>query len=290
MDVTDDALAVVIDPSIDVVVELIGGIEPARTLMLTALGEGKSVVTANKELLAHHGSELLVAADRKGVDLYFEASVGGAVPVVRALRESLSGDRITKVQGVLNGTANFVLTRMEEDGCSLADALKEAQERGFAEADPSADIEGFDAAAKAAILATVISRQPVTPSEVEVEGIADVTRDEMRSAARRGFAVKLVTSIDLHSRGLSARVGPALVPHQHPLSSARHETNAVVIDAEAAGRLVFVGAGAGGPATASAVLGDIVAVARNALSHARGPAPCNNLSVSQTSRLSTGAV
>jgi homoserine dehydrogenase len=261
---THDAAAVVADPTIDVVVEAIGGIEPARTFLLDALKAGKPVVTANKELLANVGSELFAAADAAGVDLLFEAAVGGGIPLIRPLRESLAGERVRRVMGIVNGTTNYVLTRMSEEGLSYADALAEAQGLGYAERDPTADVEGFDASAKAAILATVAFRATVVAGDVYREGIAAITPADLTSAARLGYAVKLLAVAEQGDDGrVAVRVHPAMVPTAHPLASVRESFNAVFVEGDAVGSLMFYGRGAGGLPTASAVLGDVIDAAVN---------------------------
>jgi len=269
---TTDAAALAARDDVDIVVEVIGGIEPARSLILSAMRHGAAVVTANKALLAEDGATLHDAARTFGVDLYFEASVAGAIPLLRPLRESLAGDTVRRVLGIVNGTTNFVLTRMDETGASFAGALAEATDLGYAEADPSADIDGFDAAAKAAILAGLAFHTRVTLADVHREGIAAVTASAVASARDMGRVVKLLAICERASdgRGVSVRVHPAMIPRSHPLASVREAYNAVFIEAEAAGQLMFYGRGAGGAPTASAVLGDIVAVARNKVKDALG--------------------
>lgn len=268
-----DPTIVTTDPAIaidgrDVVVELIGGIEPARTFVRRALDQGISVVTGNKALLAAHGPELHDAAAASGADLYYEAAVAGAVPVVYGLRESLAGDRITRVMGIVNGTTNFILDAMATKGVSYAEALAKAQELGFAEADPSADVDGYDAAAKCAILASLAFHTRVSIDDVAVEGITQITADDMAEAAFTGHAIKLLAIAERRvtddgAEGVSARVHPALVPLDNPLATVAGAFNAVVVDGEAAGRLMFYGQGAGGAPTASAVLSDLVAAAHH---------------------------
>jgi homoserine dehydrogenase len=269
---TTDAASLVARDDVGVVVEVIGGIEPARSLLLTALGRGASVVTANKALLAQDGPALYDAARATNADLYFEASVAGAIPLLRPLRESLAGDRIHRVMGIVNGTTNFVLSRMDETGAGFTEALEEATALGYAEADPTADIDGFDAAAKAAILASLAFHTRVTAADVHRQGISDVTAADVASAARMGCIVKLLAIAELSSdgRAVGVRVHPAMIPRTHPLAGVRDAYNAVFVEAEAAGQLMFYGRGAGGAPTASAVLGDLVAAARNRLSGARG--------------------
>jgi homoserine dehydrogenase len=261
---TIDAHAVVTDPSIDLVVEVIGGIEPARELILAALKAGKPVVTANKELLANVGAELFEAASAGGVDLLFEASVGGGIPLIRPLRESLAGERIRRVIGIVNGTTNYILTRMTEEGASYHDALAEAQSLGYAERDPTADVEGFDAAAKAAILATVAFGVRVVAGNVYREGISSITPDEISFARRLGYVIKLLAVVEQSVDGqVDVRVHPAMVPATHPLASVRDSFNAVFVEGEAVGELMLLGRGAGGMPTASAMLGDLLDAAHN---------------------------
>jgi len=260
---TDDAAAVVADPDIDLVVELIGGVEPARSLVTMALDAHKPVVTANKELVALAGVDLFDRAADARVDFLFEASVGGGIPLIRPLRESVAGDRIHRVLGILNGTTNYVLTRMTESGATFDTALAEAQALGYAEADPTADIEGFDAASKAAIVASLAFGSHVTAEQVHREGIADVTAEDIAAADRLGYVVKLLAIAEEQGGDVAVRVHPAMVPADHPLASVRESFNAVFIEGDAVGELMLYGRGAGGGPTASAVLGDIVDAARN---------------------------
>ncbi|WEV72260.1 homoserine dehydrogenase [Bifidobacterium sp. ESL0790] len=255
----------------DIVVELIGGIEPARTLVLEALNNGSSVVTANKALLAKHGTELYRAAENNNVDLYFEAAVAGAIPLVRPLRESLAGDTVTSVIGILNGTTNYILDEMTTKGLDFDVALKDAQAKGYAEADPTGDIEGEDAANKAAIVATLAFHTPVSIDDVAVEGITKVTADDIAAAAAEHKVVKLLSVVENGENGVSARVYPALIPEGHPLASVHGSFNAAFVHAEAADDLMFYGPGAGGAPTASAVLGDIVTEARHIAGGSVGP-------------------
>ena len=269
---TTDLMSVVKDPNIDLIIEVIGGIEPARELILAALETGKSVVTANKALLAKHGGELFAAADKFGADLYYEAAVAGAIPILRPLRESLVGDHIQKIMGIVNGTTNFILTKMDESGAAFGDALAEAQALGFAEADPTADVEGFDAAAKAAILASLAFHSRVTGDDVFREGITKITSTDVAVARSLDLVIKLLAIAELNSDGqISVRVHPTLISRNHPLAAVRESFNAVFVEAEAAGALMFYGRGAGGTPTASAVLGDLVAVARHRISGGLGP-------------------
>ena len=270
---TTDAMALVTRPDVDLVVELIGGIEPARSLLLAALESGKSAVTANKALLARDGAALHRAASANAVDLYYEASVAGAIPLLRALRESLAGDAVRRVLGIVNGTTNFILDRMDSAGSDFGDALGQAQRLGYAEADPTADVQGHDAAAKAAILAGLAFHTQITSADVYTEGISGVSADDIASAKALGFVIKLLAICERCDGGVSVRVHPAMIPRLHPLAAVHEAYNAVFVEAEAAGRLMFYGAGAGGRPTASAVLGDIVAVARNRRAGLRGPEP-----------------
>ncbi len=261
---TRDAHAVVSDPSIDVVVEVIGGIEPARELITTALAHGKPVVTGNKELLANVGTELFAAADAAGVDLLFEASVAGGIPLMRALRESLRGEPITRVMGIVNGTTNFILTKMSEEGAEYMAALTEAQALGYAERDPTADVEGFDAGAKTAIIATIAFGVKVVAGDVYHEGISRITAADIAVARRLGYVVKLLGIAEQLPTGeVAVRVHPAMVPVTHPLASVRESYNAVFVEGRAVGSLMFYGRGAGGSPTASAVLGDVIDAAVN---------------------------
>ncbi len=270
---TTDAEALVTRDDVDIVVEVIGGIEPARSLILSAMASGKSVVTANKALLAEDGATIHGAARDNGADLYFEASVAGAIPLLRPLRESLAGDRVRRVLGIVNGTTNYILDRMDSSGASFSEALEEAQALGYAEADPTADVEGFDAAAKAAILAGIAFHSRVTAADVHREGITEITAADVASARGMGYVIKLlaICARSDDGRSIGVRVHPAMIPRSHPLAGVREAYNAVFVEAESAGRLMFYGAGAGGAPTASAVLGDIVAVARNRLAGTRGP-------------------
>jgi homoserine dehydrogenase len=262
---TRDAHALVADPDIDLVVEVIGGIEPARELITTALRNGKPVVTANKELLANVGTELYAVAEESGVDLLFEAAVAGGIPVIRALRESLRGEPITRVMGIINGTTNFILTKMTEEGTDYSAALAEAQALGFAERDPTADVEGFDAGAKAAIIATIAFGSKVVAGDVYHEGISRVAAQDIAMATRLGYVVKLlaIAEADPVSGDIAVRVHPTMVPANHPLASVRSSYNAVFVEGDAVGSLMFYGRGAGGAPTASAVLGDVIDAALN---------------------------
>ncbi|MEJ7744938.1 MAG: homoserine dehydrogenase [Nocardioidaceae bacterium] len=271
---TTDAHALVTSGDIDVVIEVIGGIEPARSLIVAALESGASVVTANKALLAKDSSTLFEVATKAQRDVYFEAAVAAAIPIIRPLRESLAGDNVRRVIGIVNGTTNFILDQMDTSGTGFDEALEDAQARGYAEADPTADIEGFDAAAKAAILASLAFHTRVTVEDVHREGITDITASDIVSAKQMDCVVKLLAICDRdagESRDtVSVRVHPAMIPRSHPLASVRAAYNAVFVESEAAGQLMFYGPGAGGAPTASAVLGDLVTVARNRLRSVTG--------------------
>jgi len=270
---TDDGAGLV--ARADVVVELMGGIEPAKSLILAALAGGASVVTANKALLAAHGPELFEAADAAGTDLYFEAAVAGAIPIVRPVRESLAGDQVERILGIVNGTTNYVLDEMTQRGLDYDVALKQAQELGYAEADPTADVEGYDAAAKAAILASLAFHQRVSLDDVYREGISGITAADVIAARESGQVIKLLAIAERANGAVAVRVHPALVPATHPLAGVHGAYNAIFVEATAAGELMFYGKGAGGVPTASAVLGDVVSVARHRASGGRGPRESN---------------
>ena len=238
---TTDLLSVVNDPEINIVIEVMGGIEPARELILAAIANKKSVITANKALLATHGHELFNAADAAGVDLYYEAAVAGAIPIIRSMRESLAGDQITRVMGIVNGTTNFILTKMDESGAAFGDALSEAQALGFAEADPTADVEGFDAAAKAAILAGLAFHSRVTDVDVYREGITKITAAQIDAAKRDGYVIKILAIAERIlengvDAGVAVRVHPVLIDRKHPLGAVRGAFNAVFVEAVAPGQ------------------------------------------------------
>ena len=261
---TTDPFSIVNDPEIDLIIEVIGGIEPARELIMTAIENRKSVVTANKALLASHGAEMFTAAYAKGEDIYYEASVAGAIPIIRPMRDSLAGDFVTRLMGIVNGTTNYILTKMHEDNREFADVLKEAQALGYAEADPTADIEGFDAAAKAAILSGLAFHTRVTVDDVYREGISKITLEDVNIAKSMDHVIKLLAIAELTPADeISVRVHPVMLHKSHPLASVRDAYNAVFVEAESAGSLMFYGRGAGGAPTASAILGDVVAVARH---------------------------
>jgi homoserine dehydrogenase len=284
---TTDALGLVKRDDVDVVVEVVGGVDPARTWLVEALRRGKGVVTANKALLAEDGGALHDAALAGGADLYYEAAVAGAIPLLRPLRESLHGDRITRVTGIVNGTTNFILSAMDSTGAGFVEALEEATALGYAEPDPTADVDGFDAAAKAAILASLAFHTRVSSADVYREGITEVTAADVASAREMGCVIKLLCIADrldgpagegaarrpapARESSVSVRTHPAMIPRSHPLAAVGGPFNAVFVEADAAGQLMFYGPGAGGDPTASAVLGDIVAVARSHLAPGDGP-------------------
>lgn len=261
--IVSDPMSVVEADDVDLVVELMGGVDPARSLIERAIRLRKPVVSANKELIASCSRELFELADSAGVDLLFEASVAGGIPLLRAIRESLAGDRIRRVLGIVNGTTNFILTQMTEQGTGFDEALAEAQELGYAEADPTADVEGFDAAAKAAIIATLAFGADVTSDDVSRQGITAVTSNDIAAAAALGYTIKLLAVVERSDGGIGARVAPAMIPNSHPLASVREAFNALFIEADAVGELMLYGRGAGGMPTASAVLGDVVDAAKN---------------------------
>ncbi len=274
---TDDPAALVAREDVDIVVEVMGGLEPTAELLLAAMANGASVVSANKALIATEGPMLHAAAEANSVDLYYEAAVAGAIPLLRPLRESLVGDRVRRVLGIVNGTTNYILTKMDEDGAAYDEVLAEAQRLGYAEADPTADVEGLDAAAKAAILAGLAFHSAVSLDQVACEGISRLSQEDITAAREAGFVVKLLAVAEIvpaaggGEAGIVVRVHPAMVPRSHPLASVRDAYNAVFVEAEAAGQVMFYGRGAGGEPTASAILGDLVAVARNRLAGRPGP-------------------
>ncbi|MFP5224512.1 MAG: homoserine dehydrogenase [Actinomycetota bacterium] len=273
---TTDPNAVVNDPDVDIIVEAMGGIEPTRTLLLDAIANGKHVVTANKELLATLGQELFDAADRAGVDIYYEAAVAGGVPLIRPLKESLVGERISKVMGIVNGTTNYILTRMEQDGLDFGQALALAEELGYTELDPSADIEGFDAASKAAILASIAFNARVVAGDVHREGISHIRSSDMAFAKRLGYTIKLLAIAEEQDGEIAVRVHPAMVPTSHPLASVNENLNAVFVEGERVGELMFYGRGAGGGPTGTSIVGDVLTIARNIVTGGRGPGcTCN---------------
>ncbi len=271
--ITTDSAALAAS-GVDIVIEVIGGIEPAKSLIEAAIAAGSSVVTANKALLAQHGAHLHKLAEAKGVDLFYEASVAGAIPLLRPLRESLAGDKVRKVMGIVNGTTNFILSKMNDDDADYATVLAEAQALGYAEADPTADVEGFDSAAKAAILAGLAFHTNVTIDDVYREGMSKVSAEDIAAAKSLGYVIKLLAIAELaeDERGVIVRVHPAMLPDTHPLASVRDAFNAVFVEAEAAGQVMFYGRGAGGIPTASSVVGDVVAAAKNRVAGTVDPA------------------
>ncbi|MFM1994832.1 MAG: hypothetical protein RLZZ610_349 [Actinomycetota bacterium] len=279
----------------DIVIEVMGGLQPAKDYILLALNSGSDVITANKALLATHGSELFNAAEQVGAQLYFEASVAAAIPIIRPLRESLAGDRVKRIMGIVNGSTNYILDRMDKSGVSLETAMKEATELGYLEADPSLDVDGYDAAQKAAILASLAFHTEVPLEKVYREGITSVTAEQIAAAKRDGFVIKLLAICEFIEadesgpEGVSVRVYPALVPRSHPLGSVDGAYNAVFVEAEAAGRLMFYGSGAGGTQTASAILGDVVSAAKRHVAGGPGLADSihANLDVLDMARVKT---
>ena len=277
---TTDSAAVVADPEVDIVIELIGGTDPALTLVRTALENGKPVITGNKELLAAHGPELYAVAAEHGVDLLFEAAVAGGIPLIRPLRESLVGEDISRVMGIINGTTNYILTKMTQEGADYAGALADAQALGYAEADPTADVEGYDAGAKAAIIASIVFGVDVRSSDVQHEGISSITAADIDTAKRLGYVIKALAVIERADGEVAVRVHPAMVPTGHPLANVNDSFNAVFVEGATVGDLMFYGRGAGGGPTASAVLGDLVDAAVNV---ANGAAA--RLSITEKARL-----
>lgn len=266
----------------DVVIELTGGIEPARTRILRALGAGKPVVSGNKALLAQHGVELQTAANESGVQLSFEAAVAGAIPILRPLRDSLAGDKITRVLGIMNGTTNFILDQMHTHGAEFEDALAQAQKLGYAEADPTADVQGYDAASKAAIVASLAFHSEFSIDDVHCEGITAITADDVKAAEEDDFVIKLLAICEQDGDGVNIRVNPTLVPRKHPLASVHEAYNAVFVQAENAGELMFYGPGAGGAPTASAVMGDFVSLARRLVLGGAGVPESNHAHLKST--------
>jgi homoserine dehydrogenase len=264
----------------DIVIEVMGGIDPAREYILMALNSGADVITANKYLLATHGKELFSVAEQVGAQLYFEAAVAAAIPIIRPLKESLAGDKVTRILGIVNGSTNFILDRMDQDGISLSAAMQEATALGYLEADPTLDIEGYDAAQKAAILATLAFHTEVPLEKVYREGISSISVEQIAAAKRDGYVIKLLAICEFIEadktgpEGVSVRVYPALIPRTHPLAAVNGAYNAVFVEAEAAGSLMFYGSGAGGTQTASAILGDVVSAAKRHV--AGGPGLANS--------------
>ena len=277
---TTDSAAVVADPEVDIVIELIGGTDPALMLVRTALENGKPVITGNKELLAAHGPELYAVAAEHGVDLLFEAAVAGGIPLIRPLRESLVGEDISRVMGIINGTTNYILTKMTQEGADYAGALADAQALGYAEADPTADVEGYDAGAKAAIIASIVFGVDVRSSDVQHEGISSITAADIDTAKRLGYVIKALAVIECADGEVAVRVHPAMVSTGHPLANVNDSFNAVFVEGATVGDLMFYGRGAGGGPTASAVLGDLIDAAVNV---ANGAAA--RLSITEKARL-----
>ena len=272
---TDDFESIVNDKDIDIVVEVMGGLHPAKEYMLRAIEAGKSIVTANKDVLATYGKDVLGAAERAGVDFQFEASVGGGIPIITSLKQSLTANKITEVMGIVNGTTNYMLTKMANDGVSYETVLKEAQEKGYAEADPAADVEGLDAARKAAILASIAFNTRVHFNDVSVEGITKITTEDIDYAKDLGFVIKLLAiGKDSAEKGVDVRVHPVFLPKEHPLASVNGVYNAIFVRGNAIGDTMFYGQGAGSLPTASAVVADIVEVARNMVHHNLGKLLC----------------
>jgi homoserine dehydrogenase len=260
---TVNAEDIIHDPEIDIVVEVMGGIEPARTYMLAALERGKHIVTANKDLMALHGSEILNKAAEKNCDVFYEASVAGGIPIIRTLIDGFSSDRITKIMGIVNGTTNFILTKMSQEGASYEDVLKEAQQLGYAEADPTSDVEGLDAARKMVILSRLGFHANVELSDVEVKGITQISKEDILYAKRLGYEVKLLGIAERHDDRIGISVQPTMVKTSHPLSSVNGVYNAVYVYGEAVGETMFYGPGAGEMPTATSVVADLVAVVKN---------------------------
>ncbi len=272
--VTTDAASIVHDPEIDIIVEVIGGREPARSLIAEALRHGKQVVTANKEVIANDGEEILGLADKMGVDVLFEASVGGGIPIIHPLKEGLVGNRISRIVGIVNGTTNYILSRMTADGISFKEALKEAQKNGYAERNPDADVEGGDAAAKIAILSSIAFNDRVKAAQVYREGISSITRDDIRYADEMGYVIKLLAIGKEEADGLDVRVHPAMIDKNHPLASVNDVFNAIFVEGDSVGEVMFYGRGAGSLPAASAVIGDIVTVARDIQNNDTGKIGC----------------
>ena len=260
---TDNWKEIIEDPEIDIVIEVMGGIEPAKTYIIEALEAGKQIVTANKDLLAEHGQEVMAAAEKAGADLEFEAAVAGAIPIIRPLKQSMAGNRISEVMGIVNGTTNYILTKMSEKGMDYAEALAQATELGYAEADPTADVEGYDAGRKMAIMASIAFNSRVTFPQVYTEGITKISADDIRYAKEFGYVIKLLGITKLTGKGIEVKVHPTLIPDSHPLATVRDSFNAVFVHGQACDDAMFMGRGAGQMPTASAVLGDVIDVMRN---------------------------
>ncbi|MDQ7095914.1 homoserine dehydrogenase [Desulfosporosinus sp. PR] len=287
---TDQANDILLDPEIDIVVEVIGGIEPARSYILEALRQGKHVVTANKDLLALHGQELLDAANAAGKDLYFEASVAGGIPIIAALKHALAANRITALLGIINGTTNYILTAMAEQGRDYAEVLAEAQSLGYAEANPAADVDGLDAARKLAILSSIAFNSRVTIQDVFVEGISKITREDLAYAAELGCTIKLLAIAKHQEEGIEVRVHPAILPNTHPLAAVKGVFNAIYVVGDAVGETMFYGRGAGSLPTGSAIVSDIIRVIRNIQANSTSVINCTcyrNLGLKASSEFST---
>lgn len=270
---TENFEDVINDEEIEIIVEVIGGVNPAKDFVLRALESGRSVVSANKELIAKHGKEILATADDKGVDFYFEASVGGGIPIISPLKENLAGNKLTKVMGIVNGTTNYILTKMDQEGAEFGEVLKKAQELGYAEADPTSDIEGYDAAHKLAILASIAFESRVNIDDLYMEGITKITKEDITYAKELGYKIKLL-AIGKQNEGLELRVHPTLLPKEHPLAKVDDVFNAIFIEGDAIGEAMFYGPGAGQMPTGSAIVGDVIAAARNINFGAQGRIPC----------------
>ena len=272
---TDNWTEIITDDEIDIVIELLGGIEPARTYVLEALAAGKQVVTANKDLLAEHGEEVMSVAEKAGADLEFEAAVAGAIPIIRPLKQSMAGNAISEVMGIVNGTTNYILTKMSEKGMDYNEALAEATELGYAEADPTADVEGYDAGRKIAIMASIAFNSRVTFSQVYTEGITKITADDIRYAKEFGYVIKLLGVARNTSDGIEVKVHPMLIDENHPLAGVKDAFNAVFVHGDAMDDAMFMGRGAGQMPTASAVMGDVVDVMRNIVYDCCGRVGCS---------------
>ena len=273
-ELTEDFTDVLHDDEIEIVVELIGGVNPAKKFVLQALKQGKNVITANKELIAKHGEEILNTAEENGVDIYFEASVGGGIPIIKPLKSSLAGNKVTKILGIVNGTTNYILTKMDEEGAEFDAVLNQAQDLGYAEADPSSDIEGCDAAYKLAILSSIGFESRIDIDKVHVEGITGITKDDISYAREFDYKIKLLAIGKEEEDGVEVRVHPTLIPEEHPLANVNDVYNAIFIEGDAIGQTMFYGPGAGQMPTGSAVVGDIIEVARNIEFGAQGRLPC----------------
>ena len=272
---TDNWKEIIEDPEIDIVIEVMGGIEPAKTYIIEALEAGKQIVTANKDLLAEHGQEVMAAAEKAGADLEFEAAVAGAIPIIRPLKQSMAGNRISEVMGIVNGTTNYILTKMSEKGMDYAEALAQATELGYAEADPTADVEGYDAGRKMAIMASIAFNSRVTFPQVYTEGITKISADDIRYAKEFGYVIKLLGLARNTPEGIEVKVHPMLIDENHPLAGVKDAFNSVFVHADAMDDAMFMGRGAGQMPTASAVMGDVVDVMRNLVYNCCGRVGCS---------------